>query len=113
MPPAHFSIFIVQRGTMHICCIVGVMPGAPAIDIDPPIDPIIDLSIIMTLVIACTPLGWPAINQSAKPRMAARCWKRQARDEPLVVPVSRSQSHWKQASRLSGQHKNPLRLPGV
>ena len=27
MPPAHFSIFIVQRGTMHIPCIIADMPG--------------------------------------------------------------------------------------
>ena len=53
MPPAHFSTFIVQRGTMHMPCIVADMPGiGPCIGIEPdmPIEPLVRLrSIIIAL----------------------------------------------------------------
>jgi hypothetical protein len=54
MPPLHFSIFIAQRGTMHICMPLG-MPaaiGPPAIgEAMAPIGPIMLLSIIIMLAI--------------------------------------------------------------
>ena len=47
MPPAHFSIFISQRGTMHICCMPGIAAGIPEPCMGAPIDPIAALSIII------------------------------------------------------------------
>ncbi|HTM54298.1 MAG TPA: hypothetical protein VL175_09720 [Pirellulales bacterium] len=55
MPPLHFSIFIVQRGTMHICMDEGATPGMAPVGMPEPIEPIIALSIIMTLAISLTP----------------------------------------------------------
>jgi hypothetical protein len=55
MPPLHFSIFIVQRGTMHICMEEGATPGIAPACMPEPIEPIIALSIIMTLAINLTP----------------------------------------------------------
>jgi hypothetical protein len=55
MPPLHFSIFIVQRGTMHICMAPGAPIGMPAAGIEPLIGeapPIMLLSIIIMLVIS-------------------------------------------------------------
>ena len=55
MPPLHFSIFIVQRGTMHICMAPGAAMGMPALGIEPLIGeaaPIMLRSIIIMLVIA-------------------------------------------------------------
>mgnify|MGYP000586643813 CR=1 FL=1 len=55
MPPLHFSIFMVQRGTMHICMAPGAAIGMPALGIEPLIGdaaPIILLSIIIMLVIS-------------------------------------------------------------
>ncbi|HEX3726324.1 MAG TPA: hypothetical protein VHV08_08775 [Pirellulales bacterium] len=50
MPPLHFSIFMVHRGTMHICMAPGPAVGmGPAIGL--PRDPIMALSIIIMLVI--------------------------------------------------------------
>jgi hypothetical protein len=56
MPPAHFSIFMSQRGTMHICIIPGAMPGIMPveegpIEVIPPMGAIMLLSIIIMLVI--------------------------------------------------------------
>jgi len=53
-PPVHFSIFMVQRGTMHICMEPGVAAGIEAPDIGVPIEPmglIMPLSIIIMLAI--------------------------------------------------------------
>jgi hypothetical protein len=53
-PSLHFSIFIVQRGTMHICMPPGIEPGIVAPLIGVPIEPIgliIALSIIIMLAI--------------------------------------------------------------
>ena len=59
MPPLHFSIFMVQRGTMHIC-----IPGTAGAGIPPaigdPIEPIMALSIIIMVVISKLPLSWPS-----------------------------------------------------
>lgn len=58
MPPLHFSIFIVQRGTMHICMPLGAMPGIAPPLIGEPIElpePIIALSIIIMLAMPKTP----------------------------------------------------------
>jgi hypothetical protein len=63
MPPAHFSIFSVQRGTMHILPPAGMAEGIPAPGIAAPlgipieaIDPsMAPRSIIMTLDIFCPP----------------------------------------------------------
>lgn len=55
MPPLHFSIFSVQRGTMHICMAPGAAIGMPAPGIEPLIgeaEPIMLLSIIIMLVIS-------------------------------------------------------------
>lgn len=57
-PPAHFSIFIVQRGTMHICMLPGIELGIDAPPIGELIDPIgfiMVLSIIIMLAIQITP----------------------------------------------------------
>ena len=53
-PSLHFSIFIVQRGTMHICMAPGTDPGIVAPCIGVPIEPIgliMALSIIIMLAI--------------------------------------------------------------
>jgi hypothetical protein len=53
-PSLHFSIFIVQRGTMHICMPPGIVPGIEVPLIGEPIEPIgliIALSIIIMLAI--------------------------------------------------------------
>jgi hypothetical protein len=53
MPPLHFSIFIVQRGTMHICMPPGAAAGMPPDMGEPivPMEPIIPLSMTIMLVI--------------------------------------------------------------
>jgi hypothetical protein len=55
MPPLHFSIFIVQRGTMHICMLPGAATGMLPAIAEPPMDPIIPLSITIMLVIRILP----------------------------------------------------------
>lgn len=50
-PPLHFSNFIVQRGTMHICMALGIADGIAPPGIEPPIGLIMLLSIIIMLVI--------------------------------------------------------------
>jgi hypothetical protein len=50
-PPLHFSNFIVQRGTMHICMAPGIADGIAPAGIAPPIGLIRLLSIIIMLVI--------------------------------------------------------------
>ena len=67
MPPVHFSIFIVQRGTMHICMAPGARGGhraGPACRA--PIGPIMLLSIIIMLAIAETPLLSAKTSQSCR-----------------------------------------------
>jgi hypothetical protein len=51
MPPAHFSNFIVQRGTIIIDGVAGAMVGMLPCGIEPmlPIDPIIERSNIIVL----------------------------------------------------------------
>jgi hypothetical protein len=49
MPPLHFSIFIVQRGTMHICMALGATPGILP-DIGAPTELIMLRSIIMLVI---------------------------------------------------------------
>ncbi len=56
MPPAHFSIFMVQRGTMAMPAgAPGMAPGIPIVGIELPIVPSVPLSIII-MVIVETPL---------------------------------------------------------
>jgi hypothetical protein len=57
MPPAHFSNFIVQRGTIIIDGVDGAMAGMPACGIEPigPIEPIIERSNIIVLDILNSP----------------------------------------------------------
>lgn len=50
-PPLHFSIFIVQRGTMHICMAPGMLASMAPPVIELPIGFIMLLSIIIMLVI--------------------------------------------------------------
>jgi hypothetical protein len=50
MPPAHFSNFIVQRGTIIIEGVAGAIDGMPPCGIEPvPIEPIIERSNIIVL----------------------------------------------------------------
>ncbi len=72
MPPLHFSNFISQRGTMHICA-AGCMPGMAIGCADPgiapmPIELIIDRSIIITLDIRFTPLLCRRAGRRVVPR---------------------------------------------
>jgi hypothetical protein len=55
MPPAHFSNFIVQRGTIIMVGIIGAVPLAGAMPAPMPGIPIPVRSIIIALVIAGTP----------------------------------------------------------
>jgi hypothetical protein len=56
MPPAHFSNFIVQRGTIIIDGAEGAIAGMPACGIEPwPIEPIIERSNIIVLDIEKSP----------------------------------------------------------
>ena len=60
MPPLHFSIFIVQRGTIIHCGLAGIVavpPIAPCIMLPMPIPgiPMLARSITIELVIAVTP----------------------------------------------------------
>ncbi len=57
MPPAHFSNFIVQRGTIIIDGVAGAIWGMPPWGIEPmlPIEPIIERSNIIVLDILNTP----------------------------------------------------------
>jgi hypothetical protein len=58
-PSLHFSIFMVQRGTMHICMAPAPAAGIVLPDIGEPIEPIMGfimpLSIIIMLAIRITP----------------------------------------------------------
>ncbi|MFO0807026.1 MAG: hypothetical protein U0746_00210 [Gemmataceae bacterium] len=63
MPPVHFSIFIVQRGTMSM--LVGMPVGVPIVvglipDMPMPDMPIPVRSTIIVLVITFTPFGTSA-----------------------------------------------------
>jgi hypothetical protein len=57
MPPAHFSNFIVQRGTIIIEGVAGAIAGMPPWGIEPmlPIEPIIERSNIIVLDILNSP----------------------------------------------------------
>jgi hypothetical protein len=58
IPPLHFSIFMVQRGTMHICMAPGAPMGMGVPGIGAPIEPIgliMLLSIIIMLAISKLP----------------------------------------------------------
>jgi hypothetical protein len=57
MPPAHFSNFIVQRGTIIIEGVAGAIEGMPPWGIEPmvPIEPIIERSNIIVLDILNSP----------------------------------------------------------
>jgi hypothetical protein len=57
MPPAHFSNFIVQRGTIIIDGVAGAIWGMPPCGIEPmlPIEPIIERSNIIVLDILDPP----------------------------------------------------------
>lgn len=61
MPPAHFSIFIVQRGTMHIpiCDTIAGMPGIWPIGIAPGIPiPLIIVGRSNIIVLDIAELPW-------------------------------------------------------
>jgi len=68
MPPAHFSIFIVQRGTMHIRAMSGKDPTPGCCMLAPMVDIIAPRSII-TVFISVAPssvtLWHPAIGMAA------------------------------------------------
>jgi hypothetical protein len=91
MPPVHFSIFIVQRGTMHIPCIIADMPGIwPCIgDPDMPMGLLVRFrSIIIALDIA-TPF-LPARHRADCGQGARKRWGNQTLDGirvPLGNPV--------------------------
>jgi hypothetical protein len=59
-PSLHFSIFMVQRGTMHICMAPAPAAGIALPDIEEPIEPIMGfimpLSIIIMLAIRSKPV---------------------------------------------------------
>ena len=59
MPPAHFSNFIVQRGTIIIDGVDGAISGMPPWGIEPigPIEPIIERSNIIVLDMLYPPEG--------------------------------------------------------
>lgn len=57
IPPAHFSILIVQRGTITMFGAIGdVMPGIPEPFIPMPGMPVVGRSIIIVLVMINSPL---------------------------------------------------------
>jgi hypothetical protein len=51
IPPLHFSIFIAQRGTMHICMVPGMAAGTAPPAIDMPEGLIMLLSILIMVAI--------------------------------------------------------------
>jgi hypothetical protein len=57
IPPLHFSIFIVQRGTIIHCGLAGIAAGPPIMGFIGPVPgiPIPARSIIIALVIAVSP----------------------------------------------------------
>jgi hypothetical protein len=111
-PPLHFSSFIVQRGTMHICVAPGMAAGMPALGICVPIDPsglIMLLSIIIMLAIRP--------NSFLRPKLAwlADRWQKKSQQSPNPFgrprpaagdPVSKAVTvTLTKASRGSGQHR--------
>ena len=90
MPPGHFSIFMVQRGTIIM---FGVMVGMPApIGIVPPMPVIAARSIIIAVVMYLSPEGM--LNES-RPRFPPSCgpiellrWRTQPRKTTKTIPDS-------------------------
>jgi hypothetical protein len=87
-PPLHFSIFIVHRGTMHICMGPGATAGMapPAIDPGDPIWPIALLSMIIML-------GIPKLLCLRPSRQAARLL-RLSKARTSRQPLDRKRRLW-------------------
>jgi len=65
MPPAHFSTFIVQRGTMHRPCIIADMPGIwPCIGVEP--DMLIGLFVRLRSIIIALDIETPFASAAPK-----------------------------------------------
>jgi len=78
MPPVHFSIVMVQRGTIIICGVVGMVAIPPIVPAIMGFMPVImpDRSIIIAVVIALPPSG------------NLRRWRKAPECLPCVLPLS-------------------------
>jgi hypothetical protein len=102
MPPLHFSIFIVQRGTMHICMPMGTAAGIGPACIEEPAAPIIPLSSI-NIVISKLPFLWPPLALDDRYDGLVDFRAGSVASAPLGDPVSNARNKLKSLP-LPGQH---------